>query len=176
MRKNDKTLLINIAVFALVSVLVVLACILCYKYSANFRSLFGGVTENVGKVADDGQTIAKRNARAGWIALGLFTAIIVVQIFCLFAALTVFSKIRRSEESVEVKLARIANADVFLDLPLYVGLFGSVSSFMVITISSSGGQLIAYSSTLIGIIFCTCMRLCLMYPLKSALIAEERSK
>jgi hypothetical protein len=88
-------------------------------------------------------------------------------------AIAVFTDIKKSAEDAETKLARIANADIFLDLPLYVGLFGSVSSFMVMSVSSSGGQLIAYSSTLIGIIFCTGMRLALMYPLKSKLIVEE---
>ena len=84
-------------------------------------------------------------------------------------------KIRLSAETAEVKLAKLANADIFLDLPLYIGLFGSVSSFMVMSFSSSSGQLIAYSSTLVGIIFCTCMRVLLMYPLKSKLISEARN-
>lgn len=176
--KMDRKLLINIAIFSAVSLLVILVCVLCYSYCTDFRALFGGVApgETIGKVAENGQTIAQRSARAGWISLSLFTAIIVVQIFCLFTAITVFRNIREADESAKVKLERIANADVFLDLPLYVGLFGSVSSFMVMSISSSGGQLIAYSSTLIGIIFCTCMRLAIMYPLKSSLIAEERGE
>lgn len=175
--KKSKALWINIALFVLISAIVAAVCVLSYKYSSSFRTLFGGASaDTIGRVAEDGQTIARRNERAGWFSMGLFTFIIIVQVFCLFAALTVFSNIRKSAESAEVKLARIANADIFLDLPLYVGLFGSVSSFMVMSISSSGGQLIAYSSTLIGIIFCTCMRLALMYPLKSKLIAEERSK
>ena len=78
--------------------------------------------------------------------------------------------IRRSDETPEIKLSKLANADIFLDLPLYIGLFGSVSSFMVMSFSSSSGQLIAYSSTLIGIIFCTVMRITLMFPLRAKLI------
>ena len=165
----------DIVLFAVVSLAVIAVCVLSYKYSAGVKSLFGGApAETIGKVAENGETLARRTERAGWVSLGLFTAIIVLQVFCLFAAMTVFRQIKNIEESAEAKLARIANADIFLDLPLYVGLFGSVSSFMVMSISSTGGQLIAYSSTLIGIIFCTCMRLFLMYPLKSTLITANK--
>ena len=165
----------DIVLFAVISLAVIAVCVLSYKYSAGIRSMFGGApAETIGKVAESGETLARRSERAGWVSLGLFTGIIVMQIFCLFAAMTVFRQIKNVEESAEAKLARIANADISLDLPLYVGLFGSVSSFMVMSISSTGGQLIAYSSTLIGIIFCTCMRLFLMYPLKSSLIADGK--
>ena len=174
--KKNNYLLTNAIIFVLVAVAVITVCVLCYKYSSGFKSMFGGAVENIGKVPESGETIARRNERAGWVSLGLFTGIVVVQVFCLFAAITVFRQIKEIQEDVEAKLARIANADIFLDLPLYVGLFGSVSSFMVMSISSSGGQLIAYSSTLIGIIFCTCMRLFLMYPLKSKLIELGHQK
>ena len=114
----------------------------------------------------------RSSERAGLVSLYIFTGIIILQIMVLFIAAAVLKKIRKSSDTAKVKLAKLANADIFLDLPLYIGLFGSVSSFMVMSFSSSSGQLIAYSSTLIGIIFCTCLRVFLMYPLKSKLISE----
>ena len=177
MKKNLNWWLIFAGIFVAITVLVLLICILSYKYSVDFRALFGGTDPgSVGKAAQGAETLAQRNERAGWVSLYLFAGIIILQFLCLMVACAIFTDIRKSGENHETKLARIANADIFLDLPLYVGLFGSVSSFMVMSVSSSGGQLIAYSSTLVGIIFSTCMRLALMYPLKSNLIAEEKNQ
>lgn len=166
----------NIVLFLLIAAGVVAGSFYCYKHCADFKALFGsGGTEVLGKASDLRQTLAMRGERAGQLALYLFTGIIVIQILTLFIAFNVFGRIRRSADNPEVKLAQIANADIFLDLPLYIGLFGSVSSFMVMSFSSSSGQLIAYSSTLIGILFGTCMRMFLMYPLKSKLITLAKN-
>lgn len=168
--------LLNVVIFLLISAAVAAGCFYCYKNCADFRALFGpGGTEVLGQTGIR-QTLAQRSERAGMIALCIFVGIIIVQILVLFVGVAVFGRIRRSTDSSEVKLARLANADIFLDLPLYIGLFGSVSSFMVMSFSSSSGQLIAYSSTLIGIIFCTCLRVFLLYPLKSKLISQTSGK
>jgi len=173
--KNFLRILLNVILFLVISAAVAAGCFYCYRHCDGFRSLFGpGGTEVLGKAENIRQTLALRGERAGLVALYIFTAIIIIQILTLFLAVAVLGNIRRSAESAKVKLAKLANADIFLDLPLYIGLFGSVSSFMVMSFSSSSGQLIAYSSTLIGIIFCTCMRVFLMYPLKSKLISEAQ--
>ena len=106
----------------------------------------------------------------------LDTGTILSQILVLFIAAAVLRTIRKSADTAKIKLAKLANADIFLDLPLYIGLFGSVSSFMVMSFSSSSGQLIAYSSTLIGIFFCTGLRVFVQYPLKSKLITQADSE
>lgn len=64
------------------------------------------------------------------------------------------------------------NAEIFFDVPLYVGLFGTVSAFLVMTFSPQSSRLIAYSSTLIGIIFSLVLRLVMQYPLRRRLINE----
>ena len=167
--------LFNIVLFLLVASAVAYGCFYCYENCADFKALFGtGGTEVLGK-ADLRHSLAARSERAGMVALYIFTGIIIIQILALFVAVAVLGRIRRANETAEVKLAKLANADIFLDLPLYIGLFGSVSSFMVMSFSSSSGQLIDYSSTLIGIIFCTCMRVFLMYPLKSGLIRRSKN-
>ena len=168
--------LFNVVLFCLIAAAVAAGCFYCYKNCPDFKALFGPAgTEVLGK-ADIRQSLAARSERAGLFALYIFTGIIIIQILALFVAVNVFGRIRRSSDSCEVKLARISNADIFMDLPLYIGLFGSVSSFMVMSFSSSSGQLIAYSSTLIGIIFCTFLRVVLLYPLKSKLISQNGGK
>ena len=170
MKKFVGTLL-YVLLFLLIAAAVTAGCFYCYNNCADFKALFGsGGTEVIGKTSDIKQSLAQRSERAGLWALYIFTGIIIIQIMALFTAIMVFNRIRRSSEPATVKLAKLGNADIFLDLPLYIGLFGSVSSFMVMSFSSSSGQLIAYSSTLIGIIFCTLMRLLLLYPLKTKLI------
>ena len=170
--KKTLSVILNIVLFLIIAAAVVAGCFYCYKNCADFKALFGaGGTEVLGKT-DIRQSLAARSERAGLLSLYIFTGIIVIQVLVLFIAVAVLKTIRRSEEPAKIKLSKLANADIFLDLPLYIGLFGSVSSFMVMSFSSSSGQLIAYSSTLIGIIFCTCLRVFLMYPLKSKLISE----
>ena len=170
--KKSLSVLLNVVIFLVIASAVIAGCFYCYENCADFKALFGaGGTEVLGKT-DIRQSLAARSERAGLFSLYIFTGIIVVQVLVLFIAVAVLKKIRLSTETAKVKLSKLANADIFLDLPLYIGLFGSVSSFMVMSFSSSSGQLIAYSSTLIGIIFCTCLRVFLMYPLKSKLISE----
>lgn len=170
--KKFFSVLLNVVLFLIIASAVVAGCFYCYKNCADFKALFGtGGTEVLGKT-DIRQSLAARSEHAGLVSLYLFTGIIVIQILALFIAVAVLKGIRKSAEPAKIKLSKLANADIFLDLPLYIGLFGSVSSFMVMSFSSSSGQLIAYSSTLIGIIFCTCLRVFLMYPLKSKLITQ----
>ena len=174
--KKFLSVLLNVVLFLLIAAAVVAGCSYCYKNCADFKALFGsGGTEVLGK-ADIRQSLAARSERAGLVSLYIFTGIIILQIMVLFIAAAVLKNIRKSSDTAKVKLAKLANADIFLDLPLYIGLFGSVSSFMVMSFSSSSGQLIAYSSTLIGIFFCTGLRVFVQYPLKSKLISQAEQK
>ncbi|MBO5792805.1 MAG: hypothetical protein J6S54_10105, partial [Lentisphaeria bacterium] len=54
--------------------------------------------------------------------------------------------------------------------PLYVGLFGTVSAFLVMTFSPQSSRLIAYSSTLIGIVFSLLLKLTMEYPFRQKLL------
>ena len=174
--KKFLSVLLNVVLFLLIAAAVAAGCFYCYKNCADFKALFGpGCTEVLGK-ADIRQSLAARSERAGLISLYIFTGIIILQILVLFIAAAVLRSIRKSADTAKIKLAKLANADIFLDLPLYIGLFGSVSSFMVMSFSSSSGQLIAYSSTLIGIFFCTGLRVFVQYPLKSKLITQADSE
>ena len=69
-------------------------------------------------------------------------------------------------------MKKLENADLFLDLPLYFGLFGTVSSFIIMSFNPQVSRLLAYSSTLVGIIFSVVLRLVMQYPIRQRFLAE----
>ncbi|MGN1366732.1 MAG: hypothetical protein ACI406_15280 [Victivallis vadensis] len=76
---------------------------------------------------------------------------------------------------MKLKLKKLENADIFFDVPLYVGLFGTVSAFLVMTFSPQSSRLIAYSSTLIGIIFSLILRVVLLFPYRQKLLGSDNN-
>ena len=121
---------------------------------------------------DDPNTIANRELLMARISMFLFAGVSMLQVFALYVAAHVLGSLRKSAEPVQTRLKLLENADIFLDVPLYIGLFGTVSSFLVMTYSPTSSRLIAYSSTLIGIIFSLALRLLLNYPLRRKWISE----
>lgn len=144
-----------------------------YDCSAFFRSLFeGGQDAAIGPVAS-GAGFSAQSKMVGRISLYIFMGIIVVQFMAFFLAFTILRLIRKSSEQIELKLKKIENADIFLDLPLYVGLFGTVASFIVMTFNPQTSRLIAYSSTLIGIIFSVFLRTTVLFPTRQHLLVKK---
>ena len=143
-----------------------------FEHSEMLRSLFsGGANDVVGEAGPDAATtLAARSRLTGLISMYIFSVITVLQFAALATGVGVVSGIRSGEASAELKLKQLDNAEIFFDIPLYVGLFGTVSAFLVMTFSPQSSRLIAYSSTLIGIIFSLILRLSLQYPLRKRLI------
>ena len=143
-----------------------------FENSPLVRELFSGSGSGVlGEVNENsGETLAMRARFTGKISMLIFSAITVLQFVAFGAGTGVISRIRTSSESPELKLKRLDNSDIIFDVPLYVGLFGTVSAFLVMTFSPQSSRLIAYSSTLIGIIFSLLLRLTMHYPLKNKLL------
>ena len=157
----------------------------CYDLSPEFRSLFtgntapaqgAGVTVGVAGNSAAAPTAAMRGEVAGRVSMYIFFLIFLMQFSALCVACAVIGRIRKGDDTAEVKLAKYKNADIFLDLPLYIGLFGTVSSFLVMTFSPQSSRLIAYSSTLIGIIFSVCMRIGLLFPARQKLLSSRNCK
>ena len=175
-----------IAIYAIIAVLIVLSLVYFYKTSDFFRSLFDGstttapaklATEN--DVREAAKTVETMNKTAAHLSLFIFIAILVLQAFAFVTAGAVFVGLKHSTESIAVRMKKLDNADLFLDLPLYFGLLGTVASFIVMSFNPNISRLIAYSSTLVGIIFSVILRLTLQYPLKQSLIcasAEHNEK
>ena len=145
-----------------------------FETSPLIRELFAGSSGSgvLGNVAENSaDTLAMRARITGKISMMVFSVITVLQFVAFGAGTGVVSRIRTSSENPELKLRKLDNSDVIFDVPLYVGLFGTVSAFLVMTFSPQSSRLIAYSSTLIGIIFSLLLRLTMQFPLKNKLLS-----
>ena len=162
-----------IAGILIVGVLFVLLMRYGFEKSDSFRGLFSaaGSETFAGAGPDAEAAMAARSRMTALISMYIFSVITVLQFVALAVGAYVVLGIRGSEDSAALKLKQLENAEVFFDIPLYVGLFGTVSAFLVMTFSPQSSRLIAYSSTLIGIIFSLVLRLTLQYPFRKKLIA-----
>ena len=100
----------------------------------------------------------------------IFSVITALQFLAFGLGFAVISNIKNSTDSISSQLKQLDNAGIFFDVPLYVGLFGTVSAFLVMTFSPQSSRLIAYSSTLIGIVFSIALKLTLEYPFRQKLL------
>ena len=141
----------------------------------DFKGLFSGaespVLGNVGPEAEE--TIAKRGEFTARVSMWIFVCITILQFIAVWIGYAVVSNIKLGKEEPEFKLKNLENSEVFFDVPLYFGLFGTVSAFLVMTFSPQSSRLIAYSSTLIGIIFSLILRVSFQYPLRRKLMREQ---
>jgi len=96
--------------------------------------------------------------------------IILVQAGAYMKALSEMRKVRELEGCHDEKIQQVENVDIFFDLPLYLGLLGTVSSFIMMLFSPTVSQIVAYSSTIIGIILSALLRIFHLYPYRKELI------
>ena len=171
--KKGKVLLMVLAVVALGGAFV-WAMRYGFENSELIRSAFSGASnEVIGEAGpDSAATLAERGRITALVSMYIFAVITVLQFASLMTAIAVMAGIRSGDDTPELKLKQLENAELFFDIPLYVGLFGTVSAFLVMTFSPQSSRLIAYSSTLIGIIFSLVLRLTLQYPTKRRLLRE----
>lgn len=136
--------------------------------------IFSGATREqvLGRVAPGSEaTLAAQDRAFARIAMFIFSTIIAVQFLSFAVAIAVVNSIRRCGESTKLRLKQLENADIFFDVPLYIGLFGTISGFLIMVFSTQSSLVIAYSSTLIGIILSLNLRLWLLYPLRKKLLS-----
>jgi len=83
-------------------------------------------------------------------------------------------KIRQVEDDegaeAPLRLKRLDNLDIFLDLPLFTGLALTVVAFILITLDAGMSRHFAYTSTVVGILSSVSLRIRYLYPLKERLI------
>ena len=83
------------------------------------------------------------------------------------------SKIRSVEDdessSPALRLKRLENLDVFLDLPLFTGLALTVCAFILITLNAGMSRHFAYTATVVGILSAVSLRIRYQYPLRERL-------
>ncbi len=161
---------VNIAIFCVLAIGAGALIYYMYENSTVFRTLFNGPGAQGSPGIGGGDGPAPEVYQR--ISMYIFIGIVVVQIGALYLGGSIISSIKNSATSLVGKLKQLENAEIFLDLPLYIGLFGTVSSFIVMAVSPQTSRLIAYSSTLIGIVFSIILRLALVYPYRSKLLTR----
>ena len=161
----------------LIGVAFVIAMVYFFDKSPMLRTMFSGDSgEAVGEVAQNSPaSIAQRTKMAAWVSMLIFSVITALQLLAFGVGSVVVNSIKNNAESVAVKIKQLDNASIFFDVPLYVGLFGTVSAFLVMTFSPQSSRLIAYSSTLIGIVFSLLLKLIMEYPFRQKLLRQAET-
>jgi hypothetical protein len=172
--ENSKRVMVTFVVLVLLIAAFVCGGIYGFKNVPEFRALFAAPGSDVyGNVAvESGETLARRSELTAQISMWIFVFITSLQMIALWVGYAAISNIRHSTDAVTLKIKNLENSEIFFDIPLYFGLFGTVSAFLVMTFSPQSSRLIAYSSTLIGIIFSLLLRLTLQYPLRRTLMRQ----
>jgi len=165
----------GVATVVVITAAAFAAMLLVYVYSPTFHGLFVNNPQNVesimGEVAENSSLSAAHYREVvGYMIFGIFAAVICLQIVVFGAAMLVTGNIVKGDGSSENKLRRLENANIFFDLPLYIGLFGTISSFMVVAFSRESSLLIAYSTTLLGIIFSVILHVAVLYRARRNLL------
>ena len=154
------------AVYIGVALVVILIMQYFYLSSDFFRSLFEGGTLQAAPAAEGasgtapgtGSNLTETTAKLSFYIL-IF--VMLLQLFAFITALWVFLNLAKSREPCEIRMKKMENAD------------GTVSSFIVMSFNPQISRLIAYSSTLVGIIFSVVLRVTLQYPIKQKLLGER---
>src|ERR1017187_450452 len=105
------------------------------------------------------------------------TVVLISLVIHVIVWFVVRGKIRQVEDDEQAKpllrLKRLENLDVFLDLPLFTGLALTVFAFILITLDAGMSRHFAYTSTVVGILSAVSLRIWYPYPLKERLIQME---
>lgn len=95
-------------------------------------------------------------------------------LIALFAQFMLFCYVHRKISEIENKpnitddnrLKALKALDIHFDLPLYAGMFFTIFSFIILTFDPSASRILAYSSTVLGILVSVLIRLFKVYPLE----------
>ncbi|MBE6398930.1 MAG: hypothetical protein E7041_02180 [Lentisphaerae bacterium] len=170
---KKRKLLLIIAAALIIGAVFTIWVSYAFKTNAGFKSLFMAADSQVIGETETGETLADKAEFTAKVSLWIFIFITLLQLIAFCICYAVMSTISASEDPVKLKLRSLENAEIFFDIPLYFGLFGTVSAFLVMTFSPQSSRLIAYSSTLIGILFSLFLRLALQYPLRKRLVRMD---
>jgi hypothetical protein len=175
MEANRKKQIIIYSVLLIFGAALTAWMLYAFNNVPEFKSLFSvSDAPVIGSVGPESEaTLAQKADFTARVSMWIFIFITLLQLAALGVGYAVVSSIASSNDPVKLKLRSLDNAEVFFDVPLYFGLFGTVSAFLVMTFSPQSSRLIAYSSTLIGIIFSLLLRLILQYPLRKKLVRQD---
>ncbi|HUJ08441.1 MAG TPA: hypothetical protein VL171_00300 [Verrucomicrobiae bacterium] len=80
----------------------------------------------------------------------------------------------KESEPAALRLKRIENLDIFLDLPLFTGLALTVIALILIALNAGMSRLFAYTATVVGILSAVSLRIRYVFPLKERLIQVKQ--
>ena len=102
--------------------------------------------------------------------------LLILLIFQILIAVTAKSKIESLSKdegfSAKRKLQLVENMETLFDLPLYLGLAGTIISFTIFTLFPDSGKILAYLSTLFGVIITAVIKLKIVAPFRQKLIEQ----
>jgi len=155
-----------------------------FAISFIFNTILGGdvapvagatSTTGINQVQMSAATVQpQENVLTGMSILSL--VIIVFMQFTVYAkAISELKKIKELTGTAKLKLHQLKHADIFFDLPIYLGLLGTVSSFVIMLFDPGASRIVAYTSTIIGIIFSASLRIFYVYPFQKDLTNETET-
>ena len=109
-------------------------------------------------------------------AFWFFVFVAIDATIALYTKKTLTNIIQRSDITHSDKLSEIANQDILFDLPLYVGLFGTILGFILLSHGYSSSRDAAYISTVVGIVASAIMRLSFLRSVKTRLYEMGRAE
>ena len=142
-------------------------CALLFMISPSSRQTLSSIMP--GQSAEPGE-----RAATGGVSFACFLSALLLQLWALTMARKKLEQVREETgHSIAVKIEHLDNLDTYFDLPLYIGLAGSVGGFMLLTFYPTGGRILAYSSTVVGIFVSLFLKLRLLMPYRQYLIDAQ---
>lgn len=136
-------------------------------------SASSGLTESV---SGSGLSNGSSGNNSMLLGITMLMATLFLQGTIWFVAKKKLEAIAGTLESAASKLKRIENLDIFFDLPLYAGLALTIFAFILITIDAGMSRIMAYSSTVIGILSAVSLRVIYLYPIREKLLDAVNSE
>ncbi len=140
--------------------------------SAEIKIAFDKIKSNI--VGDKDMLFSIDTDSATLVAIALF---FVTQLIVYVVCLTRINVIKRTRASASLKLKLLDNEDNLFDLGLYIGLFGTVASLVLLTFGVITASLMAgYTSTLFGILFTATTKIVHLRKFKRKLLIEAANE
>lgn len=120
------------------------------------------------------EEITKPMSEQNWIIIGAF---FVIQLALHIIGMLKLREIKRLPLEPEVKLQLLDNEENLFDAGLYVGLGGTVIGLLLMLLKVVQiGPVVAYSSSIFGILFVSFLKICLVRPYRRSLLLERAKR
>ncbi|MCM8543160.1 MAG: hypothetical protein NE328_23025, partial [Lentisphaeraceae bacterium] len=101
-----------------------------------------------------------------------FIVFSLIQLWAVFKAKNEIEEIKKVK-SEDKKMRLLENSEFYFDLPVYAGLAGTVCAFILLNYDPGGSRILAYATTVTGIIISVIVRGKWLFPVKKKIIHGE---